>query len=419
MDAPYAGGEVAPRRMRYNDSFESVLTAGGLFRRAADRASRGSANSLLDYAAAANNLSLGNLPHIASYNALLGLDTAQSQGQGQGQNQYQGQNQGHSQSQGQNQGQANAYLAMQASPLDRRTPAPGRSPTAADIPRYNFSFSDLLMSAGEAPHNSSPSDWFAAVTAPAALELSPESDPHVSCEQDLPVGLRDSAAIDPSVYSQSDEVERLEVQQPVLSMVESHLDAFAPNKAVALGRRDSALGVVVVPLEASHDNSVLPKSVPQKAHSWGEESSHPKRVIPATPKVKKTAFADSPLTADPPTQGARTPGGPVSGGSAAKKPRKRHQKALNRLREQIIMLQSRSMVATQLSRVHASEHAFLKAENTRLAEENRAFKQYIDARLQGEPDLADKLNELSPVPCGIPMCLHDKLPVKPYGKTSE
>jgi len=367
MDTRQAG-DVTTRRMRGNDSFDSMHTLGGRFRLTGNR---GSSASLVENA---GGYTLG-LPQIASFGALLGMDAVVCGPQRTG------------------------------VPGERGTPVPCRSPTACDLPQYNFSFSDLMkMNASPDASNAvASSDWFATDTIGCGQIPGGEGLQNEPALLAMNMGMNESN--DVSVYS-----EPRDANEALLE--------FEPAKPVTM--KDFALETIA-PFEASNENSELARSHQQRDRSWGDESSHPTKreprdarmVTATTPKVKKSVAAFSPISEDPTLPAAKVSGGPNSL-AAVKKPRKRHQKALNRLREQILMLQSRSMVATQLSKVHASEHAFLVAENARLVEENRAFKAYLDARVAADQELASTLNELEPVPCGMPHCKHDKLPVKPY-----
>jgi len=99
-------------------------------------------------------------------------------------------------------------------------------------------------------------------------------------------------------------------------------------------------------------------------------------------------------------------GSPISRTGNASKPRKRHQKALSRLREQVSILVSRSMVAKQLSRVHLSEGAFLLAERDRLTQENKYIRKLIESRMNDQSELLEQLSKLPPVDCGMANCAH-------------
>jgi len=88
-------------------------------------------------------------------------------------------------------------------------------------------------------------------------------------------------------------------------------------------------------------------------------------------------------------------------------PRKRHQKAINRLKEQVKNILEKSKVAKQLARVHASEQAFLRAENMRIRNENAMILSMIQQKLGDNAELKARLSQLPKVPCGMPRCLHD------------
>uniref|UniRef100_A0A7S1TJU7 Uncharacterized protein n=1 Tax=Erythrolobus australicus TaxID=1077150 RepID=A0A7S1TJU7_9RHOD len=67
-----------------------------------------------------------------------------------------------------------------------------------------------------------------------------------------------------------------------------------------------------------------------------------------------------------------------------KRPRKRHQQALNQLRRQLEILKSRASVIGQLSAVYAAEAKFLLSSGEQLRRENEYFSQALSSARQAE-----------------------------------